>query len=75
MCGHITRQSSVFSKGSFLLCICSSPTDLSVMVRQVNAVLCSEVGCYSTIHCCLYDQSVPTTGELLLFYQPQMRVY
>lgn len=45
------------------------------MVRQVNAVLCSEVGSYSTIHCCLYDQSVPTTGELLLFYQPQLRVY
>lgn len=69
----ITRQ--VFSKRSFLLCLCSSPTDLSVMVRQVNAVLCSEVGSYSTTHCCLHDQSVPPTGELLLCYQPQMRVY
>lgn len=38
------------------------------MVRQVNAVLCSEVGGYSTTHWCLYDQSVPPTGKVFWFY-------
>lgn len=58
---------------SFLLYVCSFLTDLSVMVRQVNTVLCSEVGSYSTTHCCLYDQSVPTTGKVLVLCQWETR--
>lgn len=61
------KQRSLLKVFSLLLCICSFLTDLSVMVRQVNTVLCSEVGSYSTTHCCLYDQSVPTTGKVLFF--------
>lgn len=38
--------------------------DLSVMARQVNPILCSPVGSHSTTHCCLYDQSVHSTGKL-----------
>lgn len=43
---------------------CFDLSDLSVMARQVNTVLCSAMGCYSTTHCCLHDQSVHTTGGL-----------
>lgn len=42
-------------------------TDLSVMARQVNAVLCSAVGSHSTTHCCLHDQSVHTTGKVFIY--------
>lgn len=42
-------------------------TDLSVMARQVNTILCSAVGCHSTTHCCLHDQSVHTTGIFFSF--------
>lgn len=40
--------------------------DLPVMARQVNTFLCSAMGCYSTTHCHLHDQSVHTTGGLSL---------
>lgn len=54
---------------SSLLCVFPFLTDLSDMVRQVNTVLCSEVGSYSTTHWCLYDQSVPPTGKVLVLWQ------
>lgn len=56
-------ESNTFSETSFYF----SVTDLSVMARQVNAVLCSAVGSHSTTHCCLHDQSVHTTGKVFIY--------
>lgn len=67
----VTRAFSVFicemtQSDEFVLnaFCCFDLSDLSVMARQVNTVLCSAMGCYSTTHCCLHDQSVHTTGGL-----------
>lgn len=38
------------------------------MARQVNTFSCSAVGCYSTTHCHLHDQSVHTTGGLYVLF-------
>lgn len=59
--GHRSNSLHLISAFYFL-------TDIPVMARQVNAILCSAVGSYSTTHCCLHDQSVHTAGIIYILF-------